>query len=56
MISWLYMYFNNIMFNKEKDIEILRLTAKIQRLEGILESIQYIMDKKQANEVAGETG
>ena len=48
MMSWVYIYFNNILFNKEKDIEILRLTAKIQRLEGILDSIQYIIkDKKQ---------
>ena len=46
-MSWVYIYFNNILFNKEKDIEILRLTAKIQRLEGIIDSIQYIIKDKE---------
>jgi len=44
MISWLWCYWNNIMDHKQKDIQILRLTAKIQKLEGKLESIKYIMD------------
>ena len=44
MISWLWCYWNNIIDNKAKDIQILRLTAKIQKLEGKLESIKYIMD------------
>ena len=45
MISWLWSYYNNVvMFHKQKDIEIVKLTAKIKKLEGMIESIKYIVD------------
>jgi hypothetical protein len=47
MLSWLWGYWNNVMDHKEKEIQILRLTARVQNLEGILNSIKYIMDNKE---------
>jgi len=45
MISWLWSYYNNVITcHRQKDIEIVKLTAKIKKLEGIIQSIKYIMD------------
>ena len=50
MLSWLWMYWNHIKDQKEKDIQILRLTAKIQNLESIIDNIKYALKDKDDDE------
>ena len=46
MLSWIFGYFNYIKDNKEKDIKILRLSAKIQNLEAIIDNIKFVLKDK----------
>ena len=50
MLSWLWGYFNHIKDNKEKDLQILRLTAQIQNLESIIDNIKYALKDKDDDE------
>lgn len=44
MIQWMWFYWNKYFDNKEKDIQILRLQAQVQRLEGVIASVKYAID------------
>ena len=50
MLSWIWMYWNNIKDQKEKDLQILRLTAQIQNLESIIDNIKYALKDKDDDE------
>ncbi len=50
MLSWFWGYFNHIRDQKEKDIHILRLSAKIQNLEAIIDNIKFVLKDKDEDE------
>lgn len=50
VLSWLWGYFNHIKDQKEKDLQILRLSAKIQNLEAIIDNIKFVLKDKDEDE------